>query len=103
MSLTDSKNIGIKESQENMMTYLYQFLPNDTQLVNRFGEELSKARGNLDTLALFIKESLLTVYSKIFNEINYLLKVTFNPKKLAYLRCIINDLFSCINDSYFKL
>jgi hemerythrin len=50
----------------------------------------------------FIRDSLLTNYSKIFNEVNYLLKATTNPKKLAHLRCIINSLFNSISDHYSK-
>lgn len=103
MSLTDSKNIVIKESQDQMLTYLRQFLPNDIPLVDRFINDLTKARATPESMSTFIKDSLQTVYSKIFNEINYLLKVTSNPKKLAFFRCIISNLFACLSDSYFKL
>lgn len=86
-----------------MSTYLYQFLPNDLGLVEKFTVDLRRARASSESMASFIKDSLLSQYSKIFNEINYLLKVTSNPKKLAYLRCVINDLFTCIFDNYLKL
>ena len=86
-----------------MATYLYQFLPNDLALVSRFNDDLRKARANSESMASFIKDNLLSQYAKIFNEINYLLKVTSNPKKLAYLRRVINDLFACISDNYLKL
>lgn len=86
-----------------MSTYLYQFLPNDLALVEKFNVDLRRARASSESMTSFIKDNLLSQYSKIFNEINYLLKVTSNPKKLAYLRCVINDLFACISDNYFKL
>lgn len=36
----------------------------------------------------------------LMNEVNRLLKSTSNPRKLAYLRFIISDLFAAISDTY---
>lgn len=48
----------------------------------------------------FFREHFVGTESVLISEVNKLLRCTFNPKKLAYLRLIIGDLFNAIKDAY---
>lgn len=74
----------------------YRFDENYEKLRN----SITKSSSGKDALIKFFREHFVGTESVLISEVNKLLRCTFNPTKLAYLRLIISDLFNAIKDAY---
>lgn len=106
-ALTDGK-ICAQQAREHYRRYLEKVMNKDwLDRLMKFDEGYEKLRNNItksqggkDALIRFFREQFVGTESVLLSEANKLLRCTFNPKKLAYLRLIISDLFNAIKDAY---
>lgn len=108
-ALTDSK-ISLKEARDHFKKYCEKFVRKDDQsafiVINDQYSQLRTAQDGIlretvqkEKLFAFLTNSLLPA-DFILEEVNTLLRSTSNPRKLAYLRYLISDLFAAIRDYY---
>jgi hypothetical protein len=108
-ALTDP-NITLKDAKDHFKKYYEKFLRKDElSAFNTINTEYSQLRSSqegllrdnvkMNALVNFICKSLLPARF-ILDEVNTLLKSSSNPRKLAYLRYVISDLFTATRDSY---